>query len=99
MLTSSQPHYLSFLPHPNPTFYRTYLDSIHDTYPIIHLAYRDSILYYINRDEGSSGLPFTVLSANSTAESVFGSICGQQLISSREELGTHSLLPIISGNF
>ena len=38
-------------------------------------------------DEGAHGLPFTVLSANSTAESVFGSICGQQLISSKEELG------------
>ena len=33
-------------------------------------------------EDGSPGtpIPFTVLSANSTAESVFGSVCGQQLI-------------------
>ena len=40
-------------------------------------------------EDGSPGtpIPFTVLSANSTAESVFGSVCGQQLISSSDPLG------------
>ena len=49
-----------------------------------------SYLSYTLSDEDSAAevtIPFTVLSANSTAESVFGSVCGQQLISYQDPLG------------
>lgn len=43
--------------------------------------------YSDGESQHNAPTPFTVLSANSTAESVFGSICGQELISSHETLG------------
>ena len=63
-----------------------------------HIEFQLNLIYLIqlNRiksnqsdEDGSPGtpIPFTVLSANSTAESVFGSVCGQQLISSSDPLG------------
>lgn len=68
--------------------------------PLPTLTLTVIILFTVYRDESTSGLPFTVLSANSTAESVFGSICGQQLISSREELGIHFFITaIFVGNY
>ena len=63
-----------------------------------HIEFQLNIIYLIklnqiesnqSDEDGSPGtpIPFTVLSANSTAESVFGSVCGQQLISSSDPLG------------
>ena len=82
------PHYFNLL---SSTLFFSYLilSYLILTYHILSYLIL-SYLSYTLSDEDSAAevtIPFTVLSANSTAESVFGSVCGQQLISYQDPLG------------